>query len=419
MTDIATGKPETTFGINRNVFQWKEHDLEVIVDRITDDGKVELYFYHDNGDGKRLLHMGNANLLSSTMQRDLIKALSTRGLSLDWQTILTYISRDTIAHLRIGEPLVWLNEDYGKTPPEYLLYPLFVKDAANIIYADRSSAKSLFVTMIDLALMLPWHDNTIGLDISPSHRFNVLYLDWESNAQIMGWQKECIRRGMNIEICDIPYLHCSRPLADDVSHIQSKIEEVDAQVVIMDSLGMAVGDDLNLTKPAFAFFAALRQLQVTPIIVAHTSKDINNRRKTVYGNAYYENEARSIWEVSKEQEYNSNELTITLHHRKPPPFSGYHEPLAWRFLFDGSNTIIEAATPQNDKRSPEDIPPSETDIALEILYSSNARLTAQEILVESKGKIKATNIYTVLGRIIKKPEFKINKDLESRYGLSN
>jgi len=419
MTDnvvMPVGKPEITFGISRNIFDWKEHELSIVADRITDDGVTELYFYHTNGSGKTLLHMGKANLLSSTMQRDFIKALSTRGLNLDWQTILTYISRDTIAHLREGEPLVWLNDDYGKTPPEYLLHPLFVKDAANIIYADRSSGKTLLITLLDLVLMLPWYDNPIGINISADQRYNVLFLDWEGNAKIMGWQKECIRRGMGVETCDIPYLHCSRSLADDVAHIQNKIEEVEATVVIIDSLGMAVGDDLNMTKPAFAFFSALRQLPVTPIIVAHTSKSLENRRKTVYGNAYYENEARSIWEVTKEQDYSSPELTVTLHHRKPPPFAALHDPMAWRFVFDGDKTTVESAEPQKDKRAFDDTPPSETDVALEILYAADKRISATELLKRSEGKIKATNIYTVLGRIIKKPEFKISKDLEGLYG---
>ena len=143
------------------------------------------------------------------------------------------------------------------------------------------------------------------------------------------------------------------------------------------------------------------------------------KRKTVYGNAYYENEARSVWEISKQQEFGSNELTITLHHRKSPPFAGYHEPLAWRFIFEGNATTVEQSTPDTDKRSYDESPPSETDIALGILYESNERLTAQEVLARSEGTIKATNIYVVLGRIVKKPEFKITRDSEGLYGFTN
>ena len=109
-----------------------------------------------------------------------------------------------------------------------------------------------------------------------------------------------------------------------VSHIQNKIQETHTDVVIIDSLGASVGADLNATEPAFQFFTALRQLPVTPLIIAHTAKDINNKRKTVYGNAYYSNEARVTWEITKQQEPDSSELTISLFNRKPAPFTGIH-----------------------------------------------------------------------------------------------
>lgn len=290
MRDV--GKPEITYGGMTNTFTWEELSLRVVVDKITDDGKSELFFYYANGTGEeRLLHMGAANLLSSTMPNSFIKPLATRGLDIDWQTVLTYITHSTMQRLRQGEELVYLNEDFGKVAPEYLLYPLFIDNAPNIIYADRSSAKTLFIIMLCLMLNLPLTDNELGLIVPDKHR-NILFLDWEGNAQMVGWQKERLREGLGIGWCDLAYLHCSRSLVDSVHFISKKITEVNASVIVIDSLGMAVGDDLNLTKPAFAFFSALRQLPVTPLIIAHTSKDVLAKRKTVYGNAYYENEAR-------------------------------------------------------------------------------------------------------------------------------
>lgn len=380
MTPIIA-KPKVEYGAGKNIFEWAEYNLSIVADKITDDGKTELYFYYNNGDGKVLLHMGQANLLSSTMHREFIKSLSTRGLEkIDWQTVLTYVSNLTMQHLREGEPVVWLNEDFGKTKPEYLLYPLFVKDAPNIIYADRSSAKSLFITTIAVGLTVGWYTNDLNLQISDKPK-TVLYCDWESSAQILGWQKECLRKGMlGVDtICEIPYLHCSGSLSDNVHNIQSKIEQTKAEIIVIDSLGMAVGDDLNLTKPAFAFYSALRQLPVTPLIVGHTSKDKESRRKTVYGNAYYENEARSVWEVSKQQEPMSNELTITLFQRKSPPFAFTHEPLAFKFKFLDDITTIELAEPSKDRSSFNEDELHDTDIVLETLSESSTPLTIQQI----------------------------------------
>jgi len=414
MTELPVGKPEINFGINKNTFKWPEHGLTVNVERITDEGKAELFFYYDNGTGRKLLHLGNANLMSSTMPRPYITALSTRGLDIDWQTVLTYIVNDTMEHLRQGEPVTWLNSDYGKKRPEYLLPPLFIKNAANIIYADKSSAKSLFMTLVTISLSLPWYNNEIGFKISKDARHVVLFLDWENDAAITGWQKECLVRGMELEWCDIPYLHCSRPLTDSIEHIKNKVTEIKADVVIIDSLGMAVGDDLNLTKPAFNFYSALRQLPVTPIIIAHTSKDITSKRKTVYGNAYYENEARCVWEVSKAQERGSNELTITLHHRKAPPFAGYHEPLAWRFIFEGDKTMVEQCNPESDKREhSESI--TDTEAVLVILETEARPLLPREIQNLADPPRAGDNIRKACERLKKSNKIKRNED--GRYSL--
>ena len=421
LTDLIEGSPElvqirgipepsmeiTTGGFT---FGWNGLGLKIVLDRIKNDEEGEITVF----EGGNLIYISGMKLLSVSHKTSLARALKTQR-NLDWDKVLNQVATKCLAHLRKGEPILWLDAERGNKRPEYILEPLFVKHAANIIYADKSSAKSLFITLIDIILMLPWHDNPLGLDISPFDRHKVLFCDWENDATITGWQKECILRGMGITWCDIPYLHCSRPLTDSVEHIKSKIAEVEADVVIIDSLGMAVGDDLNLTRPAFAFYGALRQLPVTPIIIAHTSKDTLSKRKTVYGNAFYENEARSVWEVSKHQEPGSNELTVTLHHRKSPPFSGYHEPLAWRFIFEDNRTMIESCEPEVDNRTANDNP-TEKDIALEVLYNAGEALTPTEVLKRSEGRIKAGNIWSVMARLLKDSQKNhITKTLEGKY----
>jgi len=414
VTKKGIPEPQTEIFPGGYSFSWNGLNLKIVIDRIRNGDEGEICVY----EGDYPLYISGIKLLSVSHKSALARALKTQR-NLDWDRIINQATTKVMSDIRQGESVVMLDSEVGKERPEYLLYPLLVKNAPNIIYADKSSAKSLFVTLIDIILTLPWHDNPIGFPIDRKNSHRVLYGDWENDAQITGYQKSCLLRGMGLEWCDIPYLHCDRPLFDSVDHIRDKITLTGADVFIIDSLGMAVGDDLNLTKPAFNFYSALRQLPITPIIVAHTAKDITNRRKTVYGNAYYENEARSVWEISKQQEFGSNELTITLHHRKSPPFAGYHEPLAYRFIFEGNATTVELATPDTDKRSYDESPPSETDIALQIIYESGERLTAREILTRSEGNIKASNIYTVLGRIIKKPEFKVDRDKEGMYGFIN
>jgi hypothetical protein len=198
-------------------------------------------------------------------------------------------------------------------------------------------------------------------------------------------------------------------LAEDLPQIQNKIEETNANVVIIDSLGLAVGGDLNLTEPALKFYGALRHIPVTPIIIAQTSKDINNKRKTVYGNALYEYLARNIWEINKQQDKGSNIAVLTLYHRKPPPFKGYSEPMGFRFTFSYDNTVIEPTEANGDKA--EDFKGlSDTDVVLSILDTENRPLTPKEITDLTEPKLSNGNVRQALMRLKNNSKILRNED---------
>jgi len=55
-------------------------------------------------------------------------------LNLDWQTLLTIVSRLTMQHLRQGAPLENINEAPATTKTEYQLYPILVKNEPTTLY---------------------------------------------------------------------------------------------------------------------------------------------------------------------------------------------------------------------------------------------------------------------------------------------
>lgn len=140
------------------------------------------------------------------------------------------------------------------------------------------------------------------------------------------------------------YRHMVRPLASDIEAIRLLVAETRAQILIIDSLGPASGGDLNATQPALDFFGALSQLRVTSLILAHTAKNSDGKTRSVYGNGFYENEARNIWEIKALQEPGDDSLEVGLFHRKPLPFYGKQKPFGYRLDFTDTTTII---TPQN------------------------------------------------------------------------
>lgn len=375
---------------------WVGLDLKIVIDHISDEDSAEISVYEKD----KPIYISGFKLLSISHKESLARALKKiRNLS-HWETIINQLTVKCLTKIRQGESVIWLNGELGIEKPEYLLHPLFVKNTPNVIYADRSSAKSLFMTLTSIILTLPWYDNPLGLPIRSDEKHSVLFLDWENDQRTTDWQKECIVRGMDLGSCEIAYLHCNLPLAKNLAHIQDKINEVYADVIIIDSLGVAVGGNLNDSEPAISFFNALRQLPVTPLIIAHTAKDINNKHKTIYGNAFYENLSRSIWEVNKKQEVGSSELTMTLFNRKCPPFSNYHEPIGFKFVFNGNTTKITRCEPISDKRESGEIESGE-DKVLAMLELSGESLTVSHIKDSLSNEVKSGAVDVALVRLLK------------------
>ena len=349
-TELITtkGVPEPVVKIIIGGYElyWIGLDLKIIIDHIQESETVEISVYEK----EKLIYVSSYNLLSISHKDGLVRSLKKFNTKLNWDVIINQVTIQCLAKIRNSEPIIFLTAEYGKTQPKYLIAPLFIENNVNIIYAERSSAKSLFMTFIDIMLSMGWADEGIGLSIPQSH--SVLFLDWENDPYITGWIKQCLLKGMELgsEALDLAYAHCSKPLVKCLPQIQQKINDVKADVIIVDSLGVAVGGNLNDSEPALEFFSAIRQLPVTPLVIAQTSKDKNTKSKSVYGNALYEYLSRSVWELSKKQQYNTPELFLSMYQRKSPPFVGSHSPIGFRFSFDGDKTYVESCQPENDER---------------------------------------------------------------------
>jgi len=112
------------------------------------------------------------NLLSVSARNTLVKAIRDSSFTEElryypWDAIIHQVCNITLRELRKGEAIEVLTADYRDKAPAYLLPPLFVKNSPTILYAERSSAKSLFAILISIILTLPWHDNPFDLRITP------------------------------------------------------------------------------------------------------------------------------------------------------------------------------------------------------------------------------------------------------------
>jgi len=344
-------KPEVTSRINGYTFHWEK---EAIIAQVSHchthrDGRVtgDLIITNDNTDKPLILLPSTQFNFSSDVTRSRqAKSLADKyNLPLvNWVELFDYLGHHVQELAKKGTPAVELCTSEEITAPKYLLEPLIIENYPNIIFGDPSAFKSNLAVMITQVLQLPWDDNPLGLT-APDGSIRCLYLDWEQDENTIIWLANLLEKSYNIGPLSVFYRHCDSPLAEDTEKIEEYAIETKARVLIIDSLGLAAGSELKETKPALEFYRAVRQINITSLILAHNSKDRETKQRTVYGNQYFQAQARNVWEIRKSQEVGSNELDIALFHRKPPPFKKMHQPLGYHISYqeNGLYTISMAS----------------------------------------------------------------------------
>jgi len=336
---------DTALGFN---FEWESEYIKIDVTRLRQfrggvSGEINIstsapgYSPH--------LHQANFSFTSTSARRELERKLSPIYKEADWYAILEQLSVYTLRKMRQGEPLITLWPLEKQNPPEYLLEPFIIKNYPTVFYGDPSSGKSLLSQVLIALVSLPWDDNPLNIKTTEKP-VKCLVFDYETDNETVSWQLGCIQRGMDLPTFPIAYRRCFAPLCDDVEQSLQAIQESEAQLLIVDSLGPACGGELNEAQPALAYFSALRRLNITSITLAHNTKNPETKNTSIYGSVYFQAMARSIWEVRKSQEAGDDILDMGLFHRKPPPFSKLHKPLGFKFSFNGHRTTVSPEDPK-------------------------------------------------------------------------
>ena len=409
MTVLPYTKPTITEALNSIVYEWAPFAVKIRADRVESEGKAELWFYHCNGSGEELLHTAQVNLMASTTMTALAKRMAAHSEEIPWPQILTCITATTIQMVRRGDPVRDAETCIDVTPPRLLLDPFVVEHYPNVIFGDPGTMKSNFALVLSQVAMTDW-GNSIGLS-PPSTPLRVLYLDWETDFETVRWQLKTLQQGMKLpDATFVSYRRCSLPLALDVQTIADKIKETKADMIIIDSLGLACAGELSKEQSPLAFFSALRQLNTTSLILAHNSKG-DAKQKSIYGSMFFHAQARNIWEIRKSQSEGSSEAGLCLFHVKSPPFLGLQKPRAYKLKFTTTTMHIAAAKAADFQEFVENMSVG-TQI---ILALRNGPMTGAELTKE--GGIEAANIYVELDRLLKKGQ--IVKLSEKRWGLAS
>ncbi len=339
-------QPTVTEGIGFINYTWPELGLRVTAERITDKGFAELCFYSVNESKEFLFHTTGINLMSTSAMTGLTKRMEKNSQDIPWTNVLTFITGKTIEIVRRGEPAVeiWPSED-DDLVPSYLLEPILYLNHPTVIFGDFSSLKSLVALMICYIIQLPYYDNALRLT-TEKESISCLYLDYEDDPSSFRRRWSALDRGFGKGAMPILYRRMTGTLSDSIEQLQRIIHNKNIGLIIVDSLGPAARGNLNDPEPAIKYHAALRQLGVTSLTLAHTSKDQFTKKRTIFGSVFFTNLARSVWECKSEQEPGEDEAFISLKHTKAN-LSRLHPPLGYRFTFT-DNSITVAKTDLRD-----------------------------------------------------------------------
>jgi hypothetical protein len=326
----------------------------------------------------KIVHEAKMNFAATRTRKEWANILGERCEGFDWLGILGVLSRIVVSRVQQGEPSVVLDSDDDSIEQiQYAICPMIVRAHPNVIFGERGSGKSYVGVLLSYLIALGKEGGKLGFEIE-APLFRPMVLDWEGDPATVQYRLRCLSKGMELPPVKIGYRRCSRPLIEDADRVKEELIETQTDFVLVDSLGPACGGDLNSPQPAIDFFNALRSLNVSSVIIAHTSKS-RTGAKSIFGSVFFENLARSIWEIRSDHEEKSR-IALGLIHRKSN-FSGLHNPFGLKFIFIDGETIV-----------------TRTDVR-DLIHAQGAlQLTTRILeLLRDVGKMKSPDIAKELG----------------------
>lgn len=335
-------KPEIERHGNSFVLAWRSDNIGFGIERIVEtkfDGLKCMLVVEGWTETRRtnLAAPISMRLNSLDDQRKVTEFLAKRVNSFPhekWETMVLQMCRMVSEMWYETQPIIDL-ATYEGTRVEYVVGGLMPEHETTVLYGDGESAKSLCALMLSACLKtgttLPWGDR-------PKQQ-NVLYLDWETNANTIASRIRRICMGMSMVVPKIQYRTCYRSLLDDQEAIRNEISRNDINTVIIDSIGFAMGGSLNDDDVARAAMSVLRSFEgTTRLVVAHVSKaqaDMEKGRARPFGSIFFWNGMRSGIEVRRAQDQPEDDvINVGLYHQKAND-GAHHKPVGLRISFDG------------------------------------------------------------------------------------
>lgn len=351
-----------------------------------------------NGENK-LLTEGSANLSSLTTRSRLARHLHGLHAGPDWDHIVETICVRGLREFRRGEPAVTLKGEATFVGEPFVLNPMLYDRHPTLFYGPGDSGKSFLCLYFALLLAAGGSQNGLACTDWP-----VLWLDWELAPEDTDLRITMIKTGHpEFKTATLTYRRLAHPLADCLSEVKTTITEHACQVLVIDSVALAAGAELQAAETAIRFHAALRQLGLPTLLIGHTAK--NAEEKTPFGSVFFFNLARSVWEVKKTQELESGDYTIGLYHKKNN-LGPRRKPLGFHVSIKDTACTVQSCGLSDDPELSKGLPLADQ---IESLLKKH-RIARSAKLIATELAQKEDSVSRVLRRYKGKKWFRVTSD---------
>ncbi len=280
-------------------------------------GEVEIFYSVDFNEGQvQVKHRTKLYFFSDKGKDDLAKILADKTNSdRPWGSIIDDISNAIIDKHREGNEEIVMSKVDDYSFRSYQLKPFLREGVPNLMWASGGSGKSYFATLT--AVLVSRGIGTLGMT---PRQTNVLYLDWEEDEDIMRNRIYSLQKGLGLEEPEqsgIIWKKMVGALDTSIEELSSLVSKHNIGYVIIDSLNPALGGKSIDSESVESFFFALRALNVTSLLIDHANKAGERSGKfEIYGSAFKYARARNVYEISKVQNNESDNIEVVFYHRK-------------------------------------------------------------------------------------------------------
>ncbi len=306
----------------------------------------------------RHLSAGTFNLSSLSARASTARLLAARAPRVSWADILERLCVGVLASEAAGEAVQVIGSRRPQAQERRLLGSLLPIGHVTVLFGPGGTGKSTLAAAITTSVST---GSRVIPGWLPSGPAPVVILDYESNGDDWSNLVASVAEGAGIDPPSVAYLRMRRPLADDIERIAELVAGLGAALVVVDSVGLALGIGRDAGDPAdgvLRLFAALRLLGTTVLLVDHvTGADIGQGvtgASKPYGSVYKVNAARAVWELRRELEPRDGVAEVMLINTKAN--LGPKQPSVGLRMIYGDQTIrferAEVSAPELTERLP-------------------------------------------------------------------